>query len=270
MQPNPSTLPHIYWCLSGPGSALPIHAACMKSINRRKTVKVSWLADYAVSSYIPSITALKRAQARQPQISGINLLAVAQPEAPGAAPLPYTTSEIAGLDALFQERLAAQNRITRHEEKSATIAAVTEDLKICTHVHLACHGTQDKQEPLASGFLLFDGRLRLDQVIQHLNPNAEFAFLSACETAKGDRNLPDEAIHLAAGMQLAGFRSVVATLWAMDDDAGFHLAKVFYREFFAGGARPEDAARALHVATQQLRKDGYSMLTWAPFIHMGI
>ena len=42
------------------------------------------------------------------------------------------------------------------------------------------------------------------------------AFLSACETAKGDSKTPDEAIHLAATLlfQLfAGFRGVVATMW---------------------------------------------------------
>jgi hypothetical protein len=39
------------------------------------------------------------------------------------------------------------------------------------------------------------------------------AFLSACETAKGDRVVPDEAMHLAATLLFAGFRGVVATMW---------------------------------------------------------
>jgi CHAT domain-containing protein len=44
-------------------------------------------------------------------------------------------------------------------------------------------------------------------------PKALFAFLSACETAQGDREQPDQAIHLAAAMLFTGFRSVVATMW---------------------------------------------------------
>jgi CHAT domain-containing protein len=41
------------------------------------------------------------------------------------------------------------------------------------------------------------------------------AFLSACETATGDREIPDdsEALHLAATLLIAGFQSVVATMW---------------------------------------------------------
>jgi hypothetical protein len=42
--------------------------------------------------------------------------------------------------------------------------------------------------------------------------HTELAFLSAGETAKGDAKLPDEAIHLAAGMLMAGYGSVVATM----------------------------------------------------------
>jgi CHAT domain-containing protein len=43
--------------------------------------------------------------------------------------------------------------------------------------------------------------------------DAFFAFLSACETAKGDHDYADEAVHLAASMLFAGFKSVIATMW---------------------------------------------------------
>jgi CHAT domain-containing protein len=42
---------------------------------------------------------------------------------------------------------------------------------------------------------------------------AYLAFLGACETAKGDREQSDQAIHLAATMLFVGFKSVVATMW---------------------------------------------------------
>lgn len=37
--------------------------------------------------------------------------------------------------------------------------------------------------------------------------------LSACETATGDSEQPDQAVHLAAAMLFVGFRSVIATMW---------------------------------------------------------
>ena len=43
--------------------------------------------------------------------------------------------------------------------------------------------------------------------------NASLAVLSACMTAMGDENLPDEVIHLAATLLFAGFPGVVATMW---------------------------------------------------------
>jgi hypothetical protein len=38
------------------------------------------------------------------------------------------------------------------------------------------------------------------------------AFLSACQTAKGDEDMPDQAVHLAASMLFCGFKSVIATM----------------------------------------------------------
>jgi CHAT domain-containing protein len=79
--------------------------------------------------------------------------------------------------------------------------------------HLACHGVQDQEDPLNSGFCLGDGKLTVSNLMVIKLEHAFLAFLSACETAKGDKNLPDQAIHLAAAMLFCGFRSVVATMW---------------------------------------------------------
>jgi CHAT domain-containing protein len=43
-----------------------------------------------------------------------------------------------------------------------------------------------------------------------------FAYLSACETAKGDAKQPDQVMHLAAAMLFAGFKHVVATMWCAE------------------------------------------------------
>jgi CHAT domain-containing protein len=43
--------------------------------------------------------------------------------------------------------------------------------------------------------------------------SAFFAFMSGCETAKGDETHVDEVVHLAATMLFAGLKSLVATMW---------------------------------------------------------
>ncbi|KAG1717252.1 CHAT domain-containing protein [Suillus lakei] len=63
-------------------------------------------------------------------------------------------------------------------------------------------------------------------------PHAEFAFLSACHTAVGDEETPDDVIYLAAGLQFSGFKSVVGTLWEVDDAVVKHVVEAFYKNMF--------------------------------------
>lgn len=52
--------------------------------------------------------------------------------------------------------------------------------------------------------------------------------LSACQTATGDAKLPEEAVHLAAGMLAIGFQSVVGTMWSLGDADAPVVADAFY------------------------------------------
>lgn len=90
---------------------------------------------------------------------------------------------------------------------------VADALRNASFLHLACHGQQHPTDPLASGFLLRGERLTVLELMQ-LKLNRPFlSFLSACETAKGDRSQPDQVVHLAATMLFIGFKSVVGTMW---------------------------------------------------------
>ncbi|KAG1737567.1 CHAT domain-containing protein [Suillus paluster] len=79
-------------------------------------------------------------------------------------------------------------------------------------IHFACHGTQNLVEPFKC-----DQPLSLLKIAQTDLSRYEFAFLSACETAAGDVEAPDEVIHLAADLQFAGVKSVIGTFWRVDD-----------------------------------------------------
>ncbi|KAJ7703440.1 hypothetical protein B0H14DRAFT_2230098, partial [Mycena olivaceomarginata] len=56
-------------------------------------------------------------------------------------------------------------------------------------------------------------QLTLSRIIQLNLPHAVFAYLSACQTATGEQKLQEESVHLAAGILLAGYRGVIATMW---------------------------------------------------------
>ncbi|KAG2067168.1 hypothetical protein BDR04DRAFT_943077, partial [Suillus decipiens] len=98
--------------------------------------------------------------------------------------------------------------------------------------HFACHGKQVSTQPDHSHFVMRDERVTLLDIMERDVPQAEFAFLSACHTAVGDEETPDEVIHLAAGLQFSGFKSVTGTLWEVNDAVAKHVVEAFYKYMF--------------------------------------
>ena len=196
------------------------------------------------------------------------ILAVAQTSTRGYSQLPKTRQEI---EDLRHRAMANAVDFIAAEDDAVSVNYVLEQMRECSWVHLACHGIQDFDHPTKSAFALADGNLELAEIIKHPLPHAQFAFLSACQTATGDSKLVEEAVHLAAGMQLAGYRSVIATMWAILDRDGPVVADAVYAEMLKDGkADFTRAAHALHYAVRQLRLSGAPFMAWIPFIHMGL
>lgn len=106
-------------------------------------------------------------------------------------------------------------KIVSHLVGSTTVAKTSESIKVANIMHLACHGIQDPEDATRSGFCLGDGRLSISELMQLDIKHGFLAFLSACETARGSEDQPDQAMHLAAAMLFVGFKSVVATMWSV-------------------------------------------------------
>jgi hypothetical protein len=154
-------------------------------------------------------------------------------------------------------------------------------------LHLACHGIH-ASHPLSSALVLQDGNLTIQDVMNLHLTDAVLAVLSACQTAKGDRNAPDQAVHLAASMLFCGFKSVIATMWwvvrcssdgsasettngrLMHDEDGPTVAHAMYEALFRSEAFDlDDVPYALDEAIQVLRTMGVPAERWALFMHMG-
>ncbi|EIN10337.1 hypothetical protein PUNSTDRAFT_21467, partial [Punctularia strigosozonata HHB-11173 SS5] len=107
------------------------------------------------------------------------------------------------------------------------------ELPDATMLHLACHARQDPNNPLKSSFVMRDEMVTIEQLMSIPLKRPFMAFLSACETAKGDKAQPVQAVHLAATILFAGFKSVIATLWhSMEDLDGPIIARSLYKEIF--------------------------------------
>jgi CHAT domain-containing protein len=270
-------MPHIFWCATGPLAFLPLHAAGIyHQTDPAMSIRAS---DFVVSSYTPSLSALIKPRNQRglttapvPYNTNPHIAVISQPETSGQNPLPFTTEEAALVAAHFPPK-----NVTHLTNSNATVDAVLDAMQKSEWVHLACHGTQDSVDPTTSAFLLADGRLELSRLMDTSLPRAELAVLSACQTAKGDEGLPDEAVHLAAGMLAAGYQSVIATMWSIVDDDGpvlsgaLYASLTRYRETREDGDGPK-VAHALHEAVECLKRTvgEQNFVRWIPFVHFGL
>ncbi|KAG0702962.1 CHAT domain-containing protein [Suillus ampliporus] len=118
---------------------------------------------------------------------------------------------------------------------------------------------------------MHDGPLKIRDIIRTHLHDPEFAFLSACHTTVGDESSPDEAIHLAAAMQFSGFRSVIGSMWSVDDKVAGQIASLFYANLVDDSGRLDckRAAEALHKAVRTLRKK-IPFEQQIVFVHIGV
>jgi CHAT domain-containing protein len=107
----------------------------------------------------------------------------------------------------------------------------------------------------------------------------DLAYLAACQTATGDPQLLDEALHLAGVLQMVGYSHVLAAMWSISDAVAPEMADATYARLLRSDPEHHNtinrppAARApyaLHHAVTQLRQ-AYpgEPLIWTPYIHLG-
>ncbi|CAE6521466.1 unnamed protein product [Rhizoctonia solani] len=259
--PTNEALPHITWCTTGALSFLPLHASGYYDRPQAK------LADYAISSYTPTLSTLLFATTSSCD-APCGILAVGQESTPGKTTLPGTKIELDNIRKHVHGTLV----FSQLDDSRATTQAVLSEMKRHGWVHLACHAYQNIQHPTKSGFFLHDGTLDLEQIARVSFQSRGLAFLSACQTATGDKELPDEVMHLASGMLIAGYSNVIATMWSIIDEDAPLIANDVYARLLGGGRMDAGgSARALHQAVGALREKvgDRAFYRWVPYIHMG-
>lgn len=144
-------------------------------------------------------------------------------------------------------------------------------------IHLAAHGFFDRLNPMFSGVDLEpekqdDGRLQVYEILR-MHLHTQLVTLSACETAMGSGYFAeypagDDIVGLTRAFLYAGSRSVMASLWEVNDRSTLDFMRSFYSDL-----QQTDEAAALRQA--QLAMIGSANrfnqpYFWAPFILLGI
>ncbi|KAI0032988.1 CHAT domain-containing protein, partial [Vararia minispora EC-137] len=265
------SLPHVTWCPTGPLAFLPIHAAGIYT-SQGAGGHGAKLSDFVVSSYTSNLsTLLQPTTTSAGDWRAMNTLIVSQPKTPGQVELPGVRAEVGNI------KNHLEGEITHLDGEHATVDAVLRAIREDRHqlIHMSCHGLQNSEEPTESAFALHDGQLTLSRLMTCSASKAELAFLSACQTSTGDASLPEEAVHLAAGMLAVGYKAVIGTMWSIGDQDAPLVTNEFYRRLKEGYSREDgrrSAAYALHEAVKALKdKVGESnFIRWVPYVHFGV
>lgn len=207
----------------------------------------------------------------------------------GISVLPGTEKEINEIAALFSEKPTVFMEAQAAEH-------IIKDVQSPRILHIATHGyfledeamadgkTQVAANPLlkaglilsgAENFLLDgtpanqdgdDGILTAYEAMNLNLDNTDLVVLSACETGLGQIKNGEGVYGLQRAFKLAGARSMVMSLWSVDDDATQELMSLFYKEMLSGKEQHE----AFRTAQQKLKVKFPKPFYWGAFIMVGI
>ncbi|KAG1828244.1 CHAT domain-containing protein [Suillus variegatus] len=255
----------IWWCPTAEFTLLPLHAAGPYESKKKN------LSDIYISSYTPTLTTLVRAR-KQPEgsrdASSQHFVAIGQGNPVNGRELKCVAPEL----AVVAQHVTPIVSFTSLEDANATVENALDALDRNQWLHLACHGMPNQKQPFESSFAMRDGPLMIKDIIRSNWQNPQFAFLSACHTTVGDEKSPDESIHLAAAMQFCGFRSVIGSMWSVDDEVAREVVSAFYGNLVDDSKRLDctRAAVALHKAVKSLRKKKVPLEQQIVFVHIGV
>jgi CHAT domain-containing protein len=141
------------------------------------------------------------------------------------------------------------------------------------YIHLAVHAFSSDNPDRASLVLLSDpsngedGFLQASEIVQMRIP-AKLVVLSACDTNVGPIQGEEGISALSTAFLLAGARTVVSTLWPIEDQTSFALMQSFYRHLGAGESSADSLAEAKR---DLLAKYGANSppIYWAGFVVQG-
>lgn len=231
-----------------------------------------YLAGRHEIAYAPSAAVLARlatARSAEPDEGRLDLLAIGDPDFSGhphpLAPLPHSGREVRRI----AERLARARAFTGPEAVKGLLAAP--QLAGARVIHLATHALVDETSAQGSVIVFSigtgeesDGRLGPAE-IGGLDLDSELVVLSACSTGLGRHVRGEGVVGLSRAFLSAGSRSVVHTLWPVED----RFTAGLMERFFDGLARGRHTAGALADARLEPLLDGAHPHFWAPFVLLG-
>ena len=184
--------------------------------------------------------------------------------------LPRTRDEVTDIAALFP---SDRTRVLLGKE-STEESIKREPLGRYRRLHFASHSLIDEKSPLHSAVVLTpgdgaeeDGLLEVSE-ISRLSLDCDLVVVSACRTGRGQLLSGEGIVGLSRSFIQAGARSVVVSLWNVNDISTGQLMKSFYKNLTGGLSN----AAALRKAKLQMLNGGKATrhpYHWSSFVMVG-
>jgi CHAT domain-containing protein len=193
--------------------------------------------------------------------------------------LPFAEMEMQQVGQLFKQK----NLLS---DQAATETAVKAGINQNNTLLFSTHGMLMRHNPLGSSLIFTpdsqnDGWLTVEE-IEVLRPRADLVVLSACEAgllvgregmdtdlAKAVFPPGDDLFGLQKAFLSSGSKSVISTLWPVNDESTTQLITSFFNFQQKNGMNKAAALRAAQLHLMKSKKEWRHPFYWAPFILSG-
>jgi len=211
-----------------------------------------YLIDAFEISYAPSASVLKYCLEKGAVSNGSPLLVGVSDEH-----TPLVWDEITRLGQLLPNA-----RVLRDE--GATREAFMEHAKTSSFLHIASHAAFRQDNPMFSSFKVADAWITALDVFS-MACHTNLVTLSGCQSGLSVVTGADDLLGLMRGFLYAGARSLLLSLWHVNDESTTALMTRFYREWLKGNSK----SVAVRSAMLAIRAEYPNPFHWAPFLLIG-
>jgi CHAT domain-containing protein/Flp pilus assembly protein TadD len=177
-------------------------------------------------------------------------------------PLKYSEQEVNTIGSLFRD-----DKILTGTQ--ATESNFKKDAAYCRVIHLSTHSFLQNKQPV----IFFsdyhdssdDGLLETNEIVQ-LKLNSDLVVLSSCNSGLGPIDESEGIIGMTKAFYEAGAKSVIVSLWPVNDEYTAKLMDLFYQNLISGMNKSEALRQA---KIEFIKKYSANPYFWSAFILCG-